>query len=94
MITITTPAKKKSKKGATILSLAKSPIIKYLLKLLQHQKFPYELKAAIGTPIKLTKSLPAKANASAKVPIIIITLKILTLNKLVNTWDKIVKTQN
>mgnify|MGYP006250117441 CR=1 FL=1 len=32
------------------------------------------LYAATGTPIKLTKSLPAKANARAKVPTIIMSL--------------------
>ena len=37
-------------------------------------------KPAIGTPIKFTKSLPAKARARAKVPARIFTRRILTLN--------------
>ena len=34
----------------------------------------YDCQAAMGTPIKFTKSLPAKANAKAKVPTRIIIL--------------------
>ena len=45
---------------------------------------------AIGTPIKLTKSFPAKASANAKVPITMITLKILTLNE-INICESIVQ---
>ena len=40
----------------------------------------YAPKEASGTPIKLTKSLPAKAIARAKVPESTITFKILILN--------------
>ena len=40
-----------------------------------------ESQAATGTPIKLTKSLPAKAMAKAKVPDRITTRHILTLHQ-------------
>ena len=49
-----------------------------------------ESQAAIGTPIKLTKSFPAKAIAKANVPAKTIILKIFTLAKY-NNWDKIPK---
>ncbi len=48
----------------------------------------YDCHAAIGTPIKFTKSLPANAIAIAKVPIMIINLYTLILNTLVIKADK------
>ena len=40
----------------------------------------YELKPAINTPIKLTKSFPANERANAAVPANMIMRKIFTLN--------------
>ncbi len=45
----------------------------------------YEFHAAIGTPIKFTKSLPEKAIANEKVPIPIISFNTFKLNNLINT---------
>ena len=47
----------------------------------------YDCQAAIGTPIKFTKSFPAKARARANVPTPIITLYISTLKKCIKTYE-------
>ena len=49
----------------------------------------YDSSAAIGTPIKLARSLPAKANARENVPRAIIILYISILKVFINMIDKI-----
>ena len=49
----------------------------------------YDSRAAIGTPIKLTRSFPAKANARENVPIPIIILYISALKNFIKMTEKI-----
>ena len=53
-----------------------------------------EEKPARGTPMKLTRSLPAKARARAKVPISTTTLKTLTFSQWRTCISRVKNTKN
>ena len=76
--TITKPEKNNNNVGVGTLEL-KIRILNSEGNIPDDDHISYDWNAAIGTPIKLTKSLPAKANAKANVPIPIINLKRFSL---------------
>src|SRR5699024_9753285 len=58
------------------------------------EKKPYDCMAAMGTPMKFTRSFPAKARASAKVPIMMMTFRIFVLKtRCMSKENKVQKTK-
>ena len=71
--------------------LSRSPIMKASAELCVADQILKLSQAAIGTPTKFTKSLPANAKASEKVPARMMILKTLMRKKEMQIWKRIVK---
>jgi len=80
VITITTPDHSRSNKFAGTFPPSHSIVNRVGSVILLAEKRSYELIAAIGTPIKFTRSFPANAVASENVPISTTSLNIFTRN--------------